>query len=97
MSNNNQEPSLEEKIRVQQAFLRAKAEYAAQEEERKKRIYEQAEKAAEERRKENARRAAEREYRRNHPWTEEEREEGSRKFKEALEMVKQGKKIPDDF
>lgn len=97
MSNNNQEPSLEEQIKVQQAFLKAKAEYAAQEEERKKRIYEQAEKAAEERRKENARRAAEREYRRNHHWTEEEREEGSRKFKEALEMVKQGKKIPDDF
>ena len=48
MSNENKEPSLEETIRVQQAFLKAKAEYAAQEEERKKRIYEQAVKAAEE-------------------------------------------------
>lgn len=87
---NDQRPSLAESIRVQQAFLRAMAECAAEDAERKKRIAENAEKAAEERRKEKKKRAAEEEYRRNHPLTEEKRKENKRKLWEMLENSKGG-------
>lgn len=87
--------SIEEQIKVQQAFLRAKAEYAEQETERKKRIAEKAAEAAEIRRKRNAERAAkdaaEKEYRRTHPITPEQRRENSRILRELIENAKKSR------
>ena len=91
----NSNSSIEQQIKVQQAFLKAKAKYAEKEAERKKAFAEKAAAAAEVRRKMKAERAvrdaAEREYRRTHPITPEQREENRRILRELIENSKKSK------
>lgn len=92
----NPNSSIEQQIKVQQAFLKAKAEYAEKEAERKKAFAEKSAAAAEIRRKRSAERAAkdaaEKEYRRTHPITPEQREENRRILHELIENSKTGGK-----